>query len=391
MQQTHYCPTMRITLNIWRWVLGLLPGEIASKETGWLLSPHQHLPLLQQRRALMLVNRVRLFAFLFALLTPLWIVVDIMTLPAVLWEKLATLRILSTLAFSGLVIWYPQEGLLSRAYQGMTALFAIPTLFYIGSHLLLTQYHLEGVSAAIGTGYAFLPFVLLASFSIFPLTLLENLAFAMPVLLSYALAWAMDWSVISWPSFSGQFWLLSLLAGVSSLASMSQLAFIIALVGQTIRDPLTGAFSRRSGIEMMELQLVNADRTGQTLALAFIDLDHFKSINDQFGHAAGDKTLKQLVQNIQQTLRRGDILVRWGGEEFLLLMPNADLIQARTTLERLRQHGLGQRPDGSPLTASIGLAERLADRSNDRRQLVELADKRMYRAKQQGRDQIVSQ
>ncbi|QBJ77555.1 diguanylate cyclase [Aquitalea sp. USM4] len=381
---------MRITHTIWRGVLGLLPGEIASNETGWLLSPHQHMPLLQQRRALMLINRVRLFALLFALLTPLWIVVDVLTLPAALWERLVTMRLLATVAFAALVMWCPHDGRLLRAYQGMATLFAIPTLFYIGSHLLLTQHHLEGISAAIGTGYAFLPFVLLAAFAIFPLTLLENLAFVMPVLLAYALAWVMDWSVASWPSFGGEFWLLSLLAGVSALAGISQLAFIIALVGQTIRDPLTTAFSRRSGIEMLELQLVNAERNQLPLAIAFIDMDHFKSINDVFGHAAGDKTLKLLVQQIQQNMRRGDVLVRWGGEEFLLLMPNTDRVQAEIALERLRQQGLGQRPDGSPLTASIGLAERLADKCNARRQLVELADARMYRAKQLGRNQVVS-
>ncbi len=381
---------MRITHTIWRRILGLLPGEIASNETSWLLSPHQHMPLLQQRRALMLVNRVRLFSLLFALLTPLWIVVDVMTLPSGLWQMLATMRVLATMAFVGLVLWCPQDGQLSGAYRGMTILFAIPTLFYIGSHLLMTQYHLEGVSAAIGTGYAFLPFVLLAAFSIFPLTLIENLAFATPVLLAYAIAWSLDWSVASWPSFGGEFWLLSLLASVSSLASISQLAFIIALVGQTIRDPLTTAFSRRSGIEMLELQLVNAERNQMPLAIAFIDLDHFKSINDQFGHAAGDKTLKQLVHKTLACVRRGDVLVRWGGEEFLLLMPNTDMIQARLALDRLRQQGLGQRPDGTPLTASIGLAERLADKCNHRRQLVEIADSRMYQAKQLGRDRVVS-
>lgn len=381
---------MRITHTIWRRVLGLLPGEIASDETEWLINPYQHMPLLQQRRALMLVNRVRLFALLFALLTPLWIAVDVLALPAGLWEKLATMRVVATLAFAALVVYCPQDGRLRHAYQSMAALFAIPTLFYIGSHLLLMQYHLQGVSAAVGTGYAFLPFVLLAAIAIFPLTLLESLAFAMPVLLAYALAWTLAWPVAGWPSFGGEFWLLSLLAAVSSLASISQLAFIIALVGQTIRDPLTSAFSRRSGIEMLELQLVNAERNQQPLALAFIDLDHFKSINDAFGHAAGDKTLKLLVQQIQQNMRRGDVLVRWGGEEFLLLMPNTDRIQAGLALDRLRQHGLGQRPDGTPLTASIGLAERLADRCNERRQLVELADARMYRAKQLGRNQVVN-
>jgi diguanylate cyclase (GGDEF)-like protein len=247
------------------------------------------------------------------------------------------------------------------------------------------------VSAAIGTGYAFLPFVLLAGFSIFPLTMLENIAFATPVLFAYALAMILNWSEASWPSFSGQFWLLSLLAGVASLASMSQLAFIIALVKQAIHDPLTGTFSRSSGEEMLDLQLSVAYRNKSSLTVAFLDIDHFKSINDQFGHEAGDQVLQQFIRNITHCLRRGDIVVRWGGEEFLLLMNNTDLRQAVLALERLNNHGFGTRPDGTPLTASIGLAERIADATDEWCKLVEKADTRMYLAKQAGRNRVVFQ
>jgi len=89
-------------------------------------------------------------------------------------------------------------------------------------------------------------------------------------------------------------------------------------------------------------------------------------------------------------MRRGDALVRWGGEEFLLLMPNTDIVHARQAMERLCASGLGLRPDGKPLTASIGLAETLADHCIQGEQLVEIADQRMYHAKQQGRNRIVS-
>jgi GGDEF domain-containing protein len=84
------------------------------------------------------------------------------------------------------------------------------------------------------------------------------------------------------------FWLLALITGVSTLAGMSQLAFMIALVRQAIRDPLTGVFSRRSGEETLDLQFTIAQRSNAALSIAFIDLDHFKSINDSFGHEAGD-------------------------------------------------------------------------------------------------------
>ena len=93
---------------------------------------------------------------------------------------------------------------------------------------------------------------------------------------------------------------------------------------------------------------------------------------------------------VSHNLRRGDMLARWGGEEFLLIMPNTDLTQAEAALARLRGIGFGQKPDQAPLTASIGIAERVADQAGDWKALVEIADQRMYRAKQDGRDRVCS-
>lgn len=373
-----------------QWILGMLPGEVEPNEIGWLLSPRLHMPLIVFRRAQMILNRVRLFASLFAILTPLWIVVDALSLPSSLWVQLAVLRLMATLAFLALVLLLPRNGRLRHAYRAMAALFAIPTVFYLVSHLLLAHHHLQGVAAAISAGYAFLPFVLLAGLAIFPLTLLETLGFALAVLLANLLAYVFNWAEVSLPSFGGQLWLLGLLAGVSCLASLSQLAFIIALVNQTIHDPLTGTFSRRSGEQLLELQQSYARRQDSPLAIAFLDLDSFKSINDRFGHDAGDQVLRQVNHSIMRNLRHGDILIRWGGEEFLLVMPNTTLDQARHALGRVRENGLGRRPDGSPLTCSVGLAERNADREGSWKVLVEIADSRMYLAKRSGGDRMVA-
>src|SRR5690606_8714094 len=165
--------------------------------------------------------------------------------------------------------------------------------------------------------------------------------------------------------------------------------FMIALVRQAIRDPLTGILSRGSGEEILDLQWSLVDRSNGTLALAFIDLDHFKSINDTYGHEAGDRTLRNFTETLTAQLRSSDSLLRWGGEEFLLLMPNTDLAQANRALQRIVSHGLGQRPDGKPLTASIGLAERCHDRIRTPQELLERADQRMYLAKSNGRNQVV--
>ena len=367
-----------------------LPNGLKSAELRQLLSPTLHSMLLSQQRATMIVNRVRLFAMFFAVLTPVWGIIDVLAFSSPLWIKLVLLRTLTSIAFASLLVFYRPTGSLLDAYRAMAILFIIPTFFYIAAHSLLSGYELSNLSSAVATGYAFLPFVLMAGLAIFPLCLLENILLASILLIAQGLAGYLNWSTLNWPSFAGGFWLLILIAGVTALASTSQLAFMITLVRQAIHDPLTGVFSRNGGKEIIKIQWSAAQRNKQPMSLAFFDLDHFKQINDNFGHEAGDKILQDFVSHVQKQLRSSDSLLRWGGEEFLLVMPNTDLKKAKLALQRMQNNGFGMRPDGQPLTASIGLAERITDALQDHRQLLDLADKRMYQAKQAGRNQICS-
>lgn len=314
--------------------------------------------------------------------------IDFVAFPYPLWAQLLALRVLVCLAFFSLLLFYRDREHMADAYLAMFILFAIPTLFYVGSHTLLAHYELADMPAAVAAGYAFLPFVLMAGLALFPLTLLENLLVASVLLLAQGLAGYLNWSTLNWPSFVGAFWLLILIAGVTSLACMSQLAYMVALLRRAIRDDLTGIFARNSGEEILQVQWNTSLRNNSALSLAFIDLDHFKQINDRFGHARGDEALRQVCMQIQNCMRSSDSLVRWGGEEFLLIMPDTDMTRARQALERLQASGLGSRPDDTPLTASIGLAERFYDQIDSPHGLLELADQRMYRAKAAGRNRI---
>lgn len=376
---------------ITRSLVSFLPNELKTSELKKLLSPHHHSMLLSRHRATMIVNRVRLFAMLFAILTPVWGIVDIMVFSSPLWIKLALLRLATSIAFAALLLCYRPTGSLLDAYRAMALLFIIPTLFYIASHSLLANHQLSNISAAVATGYAFLPFVLMAGLAIFPLSLAENTLFASILLVAQGLAGYLNWSTVNWPSFAGGFWLLVLIAGVTALASASQLAFMIALVRQAIHDPLTGIFSRGSGKEILNIQWAAAQRNQHPLTLAFFDLDHFKAVNDTFGHEAGDKVLCAFASHLGKSLRSSDSLLRWGGEEFLVIMPNTRLDQAQLAIQRMQKNGFGTRPDGTALTASIGLAEYSEEQLQNPEQLLALADKRMYQAKQAGRNQICAQ
>lgn len=369
----------------------LLPSELHANEFRKLVAPHRHSLLLTQRRATLIINRVRLFAFLFAVLTPLWAIVDVMVFDYPLWLGLVTFRLLACAAFACLLIFYRPGGDQFDAYRAMTLLFAIPTVFYVASHTFLGGYQLTPLAAAVAAGYAFMPFVLMAVLAIFPLTLLESVVLVGALLLAHAVAGYLAWATLDWPSFAGGFWLLILIAGVTTLACLSQLAFVIALFRQAVRDPLTGVFSRNSGQEILQLQWDTSRRNDNGLAVAFIDIDYFKSINDTYGRDAGDLVLRDFTQQMLARLRSTDTLFRWSGEEFVVIMPDTDREHACLALSRMVSHGLGTRPDGAMLTASIGLAERCADFAESPRQLLALADQRMRWAKNAGRNRLCFQ
>lgn len=360
------------------------------QELGWLALPNKHSALLATRRTLILATRVQVVAGLFAVLTPLWIIVDMFIFPDDVWPMLAIARILTTIAFLAVVIAAKQVDTLRKAYVLFAMMFAVPTLFFLFTCQYLNQVPLEGLQVGLSSGYNLLPFVMLAGLSIFPLTIVESLVYAAPILLIQLGSYMMRWPLLDWPTAAASLWLLMLITAVSTMAGVSQLAFILVLVRESMNDSLTGCFSRSSGEKLLEMQYVQASRSGTPLALAFVDLDFFKQINDQYGHDAGDAALIEATKSLRFYQRTSDVMIRWGGEEFVLIMPNTDSDQAQIALERICKSGIGKRPDGTPLTVSMGIAERLQDHTTDWRELVAMADMRMYMAKQTGRNRIIS-
>lgn len=355
-----------------------------------ILIPNRQSAFVQRRRALLILSRVRLVAFTFAILTPLWIPVDLIIFDRALGMYLAALRVLASVAFVLLGLSYRSADSISIARWGLVWLLSIPTVFFLISHPLLAQFAItDPAQQVIAAGYAFLPFVMVAGLAVFPITALEGAALSLPLLLAYLLTGILGYQLLPFASHLGAQWLLLLLAVVSTLSGMSQLHFMSQLVDQSSHDGLTRAYNRRVGEEIVAQQFLTAVRSSGPLSLAFVDLDNFKSINDRYGHEEGDNTLRNASAALRKVLRRGDVLVRWGGEEFLALMPNTDSDGARIALARLREAGLGLRPDGSPVTASIGVAERVADGAVQWSELVEKADQRMYMAKQSGKDKII--
>lgn len=386
----HRQMTTRTLKSIFMQAIADTLGDLGGREWIWLLSPRGHITLLSTRWANMTISRVIIMAGIFGVLTPMWSVIDWFAFPFNTWLMLFGGRIVATVGFVILLLYMCGEASLRRARWGLVYLFAIPTLFYLYGDVVLQGVSLRGNSKAVAVMHTFLPFIVLTGLSVFALTLFEALVLAVPMLLSKIILAGFFWPPLGQSAAYAAGWLLLLVTVVAIMASISQLSFVIALVRQAIRDPLTGCFSRQSGEELLELQFNLSLRSNTPLSVAFLDIDFFKRVNDEFGHDAGDQTLIDAVQQILQKMRSGNMLVRWGGEEFIIIMPNTDLTKARVALERLCSSGFGLRPEGTPLTASIGIAERTADDAPNWRAIVDVADGRMYQAKHAGRARIVA-
>ncbi len=157
------------------------------------------------------------------------------------------------------------------------------------------------------------------------------------------------------------------------------------------RDDLTGALNRASILKSIEIERNRMGRGSKGFSVALLDLDHFKRINDGFGHLVGDRVLVQLVRRILPTLRSSDALGRYGGEEFLLLLADAaDQVSARTALERIveavRSHPWAELAPGLTVTLSAGFAS--CRPGDSLHQLLSRADTALYRAKNGGRDRV---
>ena len=156
------------------------------------------------------------------------------------------------------------------------------------------------------------------------------------------------------------------------------------------RDALTGLYNRRRATELLELFAKQAAR-GKHFALAVVDIDHFKRVNDTHGHAAGDLVLQCFAKEAITTLREGDILARWGGEEFLLLLPTGDVDSALSGAQRLRERTVAMAvplPQGGTVefTVSIGVAALREGEAASK--ALERADAALYSAKAAGRNRV---
>jgi diguanylate cyclase (GGDEF)-like protein len=165
------------------------------------------------------------------------------------------------------------------------------------------------------------------------------------------------------------------------------------LENMALRDGLTGLYNRRFLDEMLEHELAKLRRNGKRAAVLLIDVDHFKRFNDSHGHQAGDEALRRVAAALLSAVRASDVVCRYGGEEFLAFLPECDADEAMAKAEALRAaiSAITLRVDGEvvpPISASFGVAI-FPDVGDNRGDLIKLADRALYRAKDTGRNRVV--
>jgi len=166
-----------------------------------------------------------------------------------------------------------------------------------------------------------------------------------------------------------------------------------ALREQATHDPLTGAWNRAGIIDILEREFARLKREGGAVGVVMADLDHFKRINDTYGHMAGDTVLRECVRRMTLAMRPYDQMGRYGGEEFLIVLPGCGESNAASVAERLRRCVADDPIDTSEgmisITLSLGAASTLKARAPEAEALIRAADAALYRAKEMGRNRVV--
>jgi diguanylate cyclase (GGDEF)-like protein len=157
-------------------------------------------------------------------------------------------------------------------------------------------------------------------------------------------------------------------------------------------DDLTGVYSRRAGMERLREEFARSHRNRKGFSVAMVDIDHFKKINDSYGHLAGDQVLKEVAQTLKAELRTCDVILRYGGEEFMIIMPETGKDQAVSPLERLGKKLAIAEIDYETIkikvSVSIGVTSTYSG-GEDLKETIDRADKALYDAKKNGRNQVV--
>ena len=349
------------------------------------LSGRNHSPDFAYARNQYLASRLRVISWLFVVLSPFWALFDQLLLPA---EALPTIRLGRVVFFFVLLLILILTRLRIFAQQQITlsmALLLTPTVFYAFLLYITAPYELPTLA-----NYQFIPFLLVATLSIFPFTLLESLAVGCVIILVQLYSFYLDPNPPIY-FYIQELWLLCALLTVAITANHFHLNLLLRLYRQATHDQLTGLLNRHALLDLME-KGDNPEQRWQPFAVFLLDLDHFKKVNDQYGHAIGDKVLQAFAEVLRENSQSRDRIARYGGEEFLLIRYGDDLQAFYEQAEQLRNATMAKTVsslDDQPVSCTVSIGLTLAQEGESLDATIQRADEALYTAKEQGRNQVV--
>ena len=349
------------------------------------VSSHGHSRDFAYARADYLRSRVFMVGIIFLVLSPFWTIIDTLMLPEVIqsYALVGRVAMVLGLVLTVLMAWRSTGRVcLARVSAGL--LFGVPAAFYV---FVLAALPADWSGELLG--YSFIPFMLMVMLSIFPFTLLESavLGIALLVIESYAQHVGGIWLTLGGIQ---EIWLLAALLCITLTSNYFHLGLLLRLYREATHDPLTGLLNR--GALVQSLTQARSAKPGQPMSLLMMDLDHFKRINDQYGHSVGDIVLREFAHLLRKTVGSADLPARYGGEEFVAVLVNTPKDKAIALAERLRKRVetttiTGHDGEIFNFTVSIGVATLYPDEAFD--SAARRADDRLYEAKKVARNCVV--
>jgi diguanylate cyclase (GGDEF)-like protein len=356
-------------------------AEMARLRQGCALDePYRH------QQGALIRRRMQPLALLVALLAIAWIPLDAIGLQPREFQSIAVYRLLLGVALCALALNV-------RRLPPLPALAGFIALQCVGFSAM--QVSLDSSQGGmLRLGYGLFPFVVAVELAIIPLSWACALRLALPIALLVGAPLLAN-APGGGPAFWNTLWLLALLLSLSAWASNAQLSLMREMLlaqRDASHDTLTGLLNRRAATARLARERDRSLRQLSTLSVLMLDIDHFKRINDQYGHAAGDSVLLSVADVLRHELRAGDMGVRHGGEDFLVVLTDTPAASAFDAAERIRGEiarlTLTLEGHVETITVSIGIATFANNETVD--QLVARADAALYRAKQAGRNRCIA-
>ena len=352
-----------------------------------LISTQHHSADFKDTRADYIVLRLRLLVFFYAVAIPLWIPFDYLLLRHEHFIGMLLPRFLMTVLLLLIGRLTLRSSTCNQAHFLLALTFASSGAFYFTTMQILNQ----RVSEIPLAGYSLMPLLVVSMLGVFPLTLDWGIAL-ITMIMCFFLGLEYSQNQLMTADTFNMLWMFLMLGGISLWVQSSHLLMLLRLYRESTSDPLTGLINRRVLMKRLTSEIAHLSERDTSFCIMMFDLDRFKRINDNYGHLVGDKVLKTTANILQSGIREHDIVARFGGEEFVAVLPNCRKEEAVEIAERIRAayyctHLTAPNGDDIQLSTSVGVTE------YEPGEAIELTlnrvDEMLYKAKEMGRNRVI--